>query len=107
MNPLVPYLFAILAVILAVLTWRTVAVWFRDHGSPENMAKRMLLEARKGELMYRAAAEQSLAIADGYAATVQRLTLSVALTDSARELQHTHTLVDIANTITGVPHGNS
>lgn len=75
-NPLVPALFALAAVVLLLLTWRTVARWWHVHGSLEKYRERQLLEAQRGELMYRVQAEQCAAVADGYAATIKRLTAS-------------------------------
>lgn len=65
--------FIAFGLIFVSLTWRTIRSMWRNHGSVDRMRKRQLDEALRGELMYRAAAEQSAAIADGYAATVARL----------------------------------
>lgn len=76
MNPIFPataVVFFMFAVFALAMTWRTIANMWERHGSAEKLAERQLATARKNELLYRAAAEEYSAAADGYARTVARL----------------------------------
>ena len=85
MNPIYPALFFLLALVLVAMTWRTIARMWAEHGSPERLASRQLTAARKNELLYRAAAEEYAAAADGYARTVARLTTHRSTTDASTQ----------------------